>query len=78
MAPEPAFQDTHAVENENWTACKQCGARLLVDPQTGAAEPCAHCQSRAKKTPLLAGTALLAVAGMIVALLVALGISILL
>ena len=51
--------------NENWAKCPACGEPVMIDPNTGKAEPCATCASLATKQVgvlgvgvLLAGAAL--------------------
>lgn len=60
--------NTNSENNENWGTCPKCGAPVLLDPATGAAEPCAACVSHASPTGrtlgtvwLLAGIALIVV-----------------
>jgi uncharacterized protein (DUF983 family) len=43
--------------NENWGTCPVCGEPVLIDPATGAAEPCATCASHASPTGRTLGTA---------------------
>jgi len=58
-------------QNDNWTSCKQCGAKLFVDPDTGEAEPCATCKSRSMKSPLVGGVAFISLAAFIVVMILA-------
>ncbi|MEM9660291.1 MAG: hypothetical protein AAF961_18155 [Planctomycetota bacterium] len=36
-------------DNENWSVCPKCGAPVMINPATGALEPCAECASAASK-----------------------------
>jgi len=41
--------------NENWGQCPKCGSPVLVNPNTGRAEPCANCLALSSKAGLFAG-----------------------
>jgi len=43
---ESSTLNTHADINDNWIACPTCGAPMIVNPQTGDAEPCASHASK--------------------------------
>lgn len=50
--------------NDNWTTCGKCGEPVLIDPNTGKAEPCANCATIASKPGVASGT-LLVIAGIV-------------
>ena len=37
--------NANVARNENWGTCPQCGEPVLIDPNSGQAEPCATCAS---------------------------------
>ena len=41
--------------NENWGKCPKCGTPVLIDPETGRAEPCGNCASLASRSGLYTG-----------------------
>ncbi len=55
--------------NENWGQCPKCGSPVLIDNNTGEAEPCSNCAALASRSGLYAG-ALWIVAGAAVVVLI--------
>lgn len=74
MATEPYLEHPDTTDNENWTTCDRCGAKLFVDPETSQPELCSNCQSRSMKSPLVGGVAFIALGGFIVAVMLGLAI----
>ncbi len=47
--------------NENWGTCPKCGEPVLIDPDSGQAQPCANCASLASRGAGVMGIVLLLV-----------------
>lgn len=51
--------NANAERNDNWGQCPKCGEPVLIDPDTGKAEPCAACASLSSKQVGIMGIVLL-------------------
>lgn len=71
MASEPVPKQPETKDNDNWTTCERCGAKLFIEPDTGEVEPCVTCKSHSMKRPLVGGVAFIGLAGFIVVMILA-------